>query len=202
MRFASLRPPRCLHQIRQNVGMKPQKRISQWKRFCTTAPKNERRADAARHDSHMSVAYYMSAIAVFIFGLSYASVPLYKVFCQMTGFGGTTQRVDGNKASTVHPVEGGKIVRVDFSSNVHSTMPWKFKPTQASVKVVPGETALAFYTVKNPSSKAITGVATYNVYPPKAGLYFSKIQVNVSSQYAFSLYNSRYCSAFVSKNKG
>jgi len=55
-------------------------------------------------------------------------------------------------------------------------MPWKFKPQQQSVKVVPGETALAFYKATNPTKSAITGVATYNVFPPKAGLYFNKIQ--------------------------
>ena len=125
---------------------------------------------------NMSVAYNMGAVAVFIFGLSYASVPLYKVFCQMTGFGGTTQRADEALATTVKPLDGGSVIRVDFTGDVHSTMPWSFRPTQRDVKVVPGETALAFYTVKNKSDKAITGVATYNVYPPKAGLYFNKIQ--------------------------
>jgi cytochrome c oxidase assembly protein subunit 11 len=122
------------------------------------------------------VAYYMGALAVFVFGVSYASVPLYKVFCTMTGFGGTTQVATEEKARKVTPVEGSKMIKIYFSSNVHDTMPWKFYPTQQSVKVVPGETALAFYTVKNKSTKAITGIATYNVYPPKAGLYFNKIQ--------------------------
>ena len=91
-------------------------------------------------------------------------------------FLGTTQRADVKKSLLVKPVEGAKIIRIDFTSNVHSEMPWTFRPTQRSVKVVPGETALAFYTVRNNSTKAITGVATYNVYPPKAGLYFNKIQ--------------------------
>ena len=118
----------------------------------------------------------MSAIAVLVFGISYASVPLYKVFCQMTGFGGTTQVADQTRANEVKPVDGGKVIRVDFTSSVHDEMPWKFKPTQRSVKVVPGETALAFYTVKNPTNTPMTGVATYNVHPPKAGLYFNKIQ--------------------------
>ena len=68
------------------------------------------------------------------------------------------------------------MIKVVFSSNVHSTMCWNFYPSQREVKLIPGETALAFYTVSNPSDKAITGVATYNVFPPKAGLYFSKIQ--------------------------
>ena len=71
---------------------------------------------------------------------------------------------------------GANVVRIDFTSSVHSEMPWKFKPTQSSVRIVPGETALAFYTVSNPTDKAIMGVATYNVHPPKAGLYFNKIQ--------------------------
>ena len=131
---------------------------------------------ASERSSNISMAYGVSAVAVLVFGLSYASVPLYKVFCQMTGFGGTTKRATESKAKTIKPVEGGKIVRIDFAAAVHDAMPWSFKPVQHSVKVVPGETALAFYTVKNPTDKPITGVATYNVHPPKAGLYFNKIQ--------------------------
>ena len=101
---------------------------------------------------------------------------LSSVFCQMTGFGGTTQRMDVNTAAVLKPSTSGRVVKVDFTSTVHSTMPWTFTPTQRSVTVVPGETALAFYTVRNNSDVAITGVATYNVFPPKAGLYFNKIQ--------------------------
>jgi len=140
------------------------------------ARSSNRVVSEAAQNENMRVAHYMGALAVFVFGVSDASVPLYKVFCQMTGFGGTTQRADEVKASTVKPVEGGKLIRVDFTGSVHSEMPWKFRPTQRDVRVVPGETALAFYTVSNPTSKAISGVATYNVHPPKAGLYFNKIQ--------------------------
>ena len=114
-------------------------------------------------DKNKQVAYYASALAIFVFGVSYASVPLYKMFCQVTGFGGTTQRVDALKAIKVKPAENGKVIRINFTSNVHSAMPWTFKPTQSSIKIVPGETALAFYTVKNNQNYAITGVATYNV---------------------------------------
>lgn len=127
-------------------------------------------------ESNRATALHITAAVVFVFGVSYASVPLYKIFCQVTGFGGTTQRVDDAAAVVVSPVDGAKIIRIDFTSSVHAAMPWKFKPTQKSVKVVPGETALAFYTVTNPTDKVITGVATYNVHPPKAGLYFNKIQ--------------------------
>ena len=124
----------------------------------------------------MRVAYYAGAFAVFFFGATYASVPMYKVFCQMTGFGGTTQRLDVVSAARIKPMTTGRVITVDFTANVHSEMPWTFSPTQRAVNIVPGETALAFYTVKNTSDVAITGVATYNVFPPKAGLYFNKIQ--------------------------
>ena len=79
-------------------------------------------------------------------------------------------------AKSIKPLDGGKIIEIVFTSNVHSTLPWEFRPAQLDIKLVPGETALAFYTVKNNADYAITGVATYNVYPPKAGLYFNKIQ--------------------------
>jgi cytochrome c oxidase assembly protein subunit 11 len=146
------------------------------KQSSSSSSNNNRSGSSRFSKDNSKVAYYMGALAVFVFGVSYASVPLYKVFCTMTGFGGTTQVATEEKARKVSPVEGSKMIRIYFSSNVHDTMPWKFFPTQQSVKVVPGETALAFYTVKNKSKKAITGIATYNVHPPKAGLYFNKIQ--------------------------
>lgn len=133
-------------------------------------------AGQATAEKNMKLAYYMGTMVVFVFGLSYAAVPLYKVFCQMTGFGGTTQVADEARAKKVVPLENGRIVKVFFSGTVHDAMPWSFRPTQNEVKVVPGETALAFYSVTNTADYPVTGVATYNVLPPKAGLYFSKIQ--------------------------
>lgn len=147
------------------------------KRFCTSQ-RNAQRNDRAKqiHDRNMKVAYFAATVAVTVFGVSYASVPLYKMFCQVTGFGGTTQVADEKKAKAMKPVEGGDILKVYFMSSVHDEMPWNFVPTQNEVRVVPGETALAFYTVKNTADHPVTGVATYNVFPPKAGLYFNKIQ--------------------------
>lgn len=133
-------------------------------------------ASPPEKETNMRTMYYMASIAVFVFGLSYASVPLYKLFCQVTGFGGTTQKVTEAEAVNIVPIDGANIITIDFDANVPSTMPWKFYPTQRRIKVVPGETALAFYTAKNPTDEVITGIATYNVHPPKAGLYFSKIQ--------------------------
>lgn len=147
---------------------------SSWRRFSSNkeGPKGSTSSD----ERNMKIAYISGTIAIFVFGLSYASVPLYKVFCAMTGFGGTTQVATEEMSRAIVPVEGGKIIKVYFTADVHDTMPWKFKPTQREVRVIPGETALAFYTVKNTKDFPITGVATYNVHPPKAGLYFNKIQ--------------------------
>lgn len=127
-------------------------------------------------EKNAKIGLYATAVGIFLFGLTYASVPLYKVFCQVTGFGGTTQRAEESKARTVKPVDGARLISVYFDGTVPDTMPWRFTPAQLSVKVVPGETALAFYTAKNLSNRGITGVATYNVFPPQAGLYFNKIQ--------------------------
>ena len=130
----------------------------------------------ALKEKNRRVMLYGTATAIGVFGLAYASVPLYKVFCQATGFGGTTQREENAaKIRDLRPVEG-RVLRISFVGDTADTMPWSFKPEQRDVKVVPGETALAFYQAKNKTDKAITGVATYNVFPFKAGLYFHKIQ--------------------------
>ena len=130
----------------------------------------------ALKEKNRRIMMYTTATAIGVFGLAYASVPLYKVFCQATGFGGTTQREENaEKIRELQPVEG-RTLRISFVGDTADTMPWSFKPEQRDVKVVPGETALAFYQAKNKTDKAITGVATYNVFPFKAGLYFHKIQ--------------------------
>ncbi|OQR82649.1 cytochrome c oxidase assembly protein COX11, mitochondrial precursor [Thraustotheca clavata] len=141
-------------------------------RFMSTGSKYQRNLD----EKNKRILMYTASTALLFFGAAYAAVPLYKIFCQMTGFGGTTQRSDMLTAEKLSPVEGAKPIRVTFDGGVASSMPWSFRPIQRDLVIVPGETALAFYTAKNPTDKAITGVATYNVYPPKAGLYFNKIQ--------------------------
>ena len=185
----------------------------------------------SQQQRNINTAWYSVAIVIGALGASYAAVPLYKVFCQTTGFGGTTQRVlnDSNNnnnqendasngssnddeynntmevylqrlassilpagtAARVHtwtdvdamerlrslkPVSNHDMITVRFDTTVTDIMPWSFVPVQLDVKVVPGETALSFFRVTNHSKKAITGVATYNVHPPKVGLYFQKIQ--------------------------
>ena len=102
-------------------------------------------------------------------GLSFASVPLYRMFCAATGYAGTPQigGADGPGAS------GGTIV-VRFDANTSPSIPWAFKAGIPSVKAKLGEENLAYYVGRNNSGRAITGVATYNVTPDKVGRYFHK----------------------------
>eukprot|EP00252_Welwitschia_mirabilis_P013879 TRINITY_DN3068_c0_g1_i1.p1 TRINITY_DN3068_c0_g1~~TRINITY_DN3068_c0_g1_i1.p1 ORF type:complete len:317 (+),score=44.74 TRINITY_DN3068_c0_g1_i1:674-1624(+) len=123
---------------------------------------------------------YLVAVVVAMVGLTYAAVPLYRKFCQSTGYGGTVQRRETVEEKIArHAQEGTQTSRdivVQFNADVADGMPWKFIPSQREVKVKPGESALAFYTAENFSSNAITGVSTYNVTPMKAAIYFNKIQ--------------------------
>jgi cytochrome c oxidase assembly protein subunit 11 len=103
-------------------------------------------------------------------GLGYASVPLYRMFCQATGLNGTTQRAQQAPGAV------GRTVRVDFDTNVDPKLPWKFAPEQKSMTVEIGARNMAFFTATNTGTKPITGSATFNVTPAQAGLYFTKIQ--------------------------
>ena len=103
--------------------------------------------------------------------LAFASVPLYRLFCQVTGFDGTTMRA----AAAPGPV-AGKEVAVRFDANVSTSLPWRFAPEKAREIVTIGEREMAFYTAKNLSARPVTGTATFNVSPVQAGKYFSKIQ--------------------------
>ncbi|GFS39479.1 cytochrome c oxidase assembly protein CtaG / Cox11 family [Actinidia rufa] len=104
-------------------------------------------------------------------GYSYAAVPLYRRFCQATGYGGTVQRRESVEEKIARHAQEGTVttreVVVQFNADVADGMPWKFLPTQREVRVKPGESALAFYTAENRSSTPITGVSTYNVTPMK-----------------------------------
>ena len=111
-------------------------------------------------------------------GLTYAAVPLYKMFCQVTGFGGTpkTAASHGLKIDNLVPNVAARPLTILFFGEVNSNMRWKFYPQQSEITVFPGETALAFYTAHNPTDEDIIGVSSYNVVPSKAAPYFTKIQ--------------------------
>ena len=112
----------------------------------------------------MSVVFFMGA-------LSYASVPLYKLFCQVTGYGGTTQVVENTSDKILD-----RSIIVRFDANVNPALDWKFLPTQRSLELSLGENALAFYRAENTGSTPVVGTATFNVTPDKAGIYFNKVE--------------------------
>jgi cytochrome c oxidase assembly protein subunit 11 len=107
-------------------------------------------------------------------GLAFASVPLYRLFCQVTGFGGTPLRASEASASSLQST--GKIISVRFDANTNSALPWVFKPEEHQQRVAIGARDMAFYTAKNLGDKTVTGTATFNVTPSQAGQYFTKIQ--------------------------
>jgi cytochrome c oxidase assembly protein subunit 11 len=123
--------------------------------------------------SNRRIALQLASIAVGMVMLAYASVPLYRLFCQVTGFGGTTQRADAKpytgKAST-------REVTVSFDANTDPNLPWKFEPLERHVAVRVGENRLVAFRAENLSKSPTKGTATFNVTPNSVGKYFNKIQ--------------------------
>lgn len=111
--------------------------------------------------------------ALAMLGMGFAAVPLYDMFCRVTGFGGTTQRADLAEANAVQI--GSQTMSVRFDGNTDPGLPWKFAPMQVTQQMPIGTRKLAFYRAENLSDKPITGVASFNVQPELAGLYFKKI---------------------------
>ena len=174
-------------------------------------------------NSQLSKGFYFLGIVFIIFGLSYLAVPLYRLYCQITGYGGTikqgtfiigettntgaaplpssdgamgTQRSnteegfnpkdqganDRFSGSGETTVMGRPLIReitIRFNADLNENLPWKFRPAANEIKVIVGEGAaptLTFYSLTNLSDQPATGVATYNVTPAKAAIYFNKIQ--------------------------
>ncbi|MBE0530301.1 MAG: cytochrome c oxidase assembly protein [Rhodospirillales bacterium] len=113
-------------------------------------------------------------VVVGMAGLAFASVPLYRLFCQVTGYGGTPRvALDGQAGGAD---AAGRSITVRFDANVNPALPWRFKPEQNRIQVPLGESALAVYRAENLSDTPITGTATFNVTPNKAAPYFVKVQ--------------------------
>lgn len=112
-------------------------------------------------------------LAVGMTGVGYASVPLYRIFCQVTGFGGTTRMAVGE---TAPGAVQGKTMSVRFDANHSSKLPWDFRPESRRELVAIGARDITFFSAKNLSDKPVTGTATFNVTPTQAGKYFTKIQ--------------------------
>lgn len=116
-------------------------------------------------------AFALVAVIAGMIGLTAASVPLYRLFCQVTGYGGTT-----DVAETVPEQATDVVVEVSFNADVDKKLPWRFRPLQKSVRVRVGEPGLALFEAVNVSDRTLVGQAVYNVTPFKVGSYFYKVQ--------------------------
>jgi len=136
-------------------------------------------ASAPLANRNLRTGLFALLLAVGMLGLGYAAVPLYRMFCQVTGFGGTTQRAsvaEANLAAQFARSGGGPSISVRFDANLAHDMPWTFRPRQVTDTVAIGERDLAIFEARNNSDEPITGTATFNVEPEQAGAYFNKIQ--------------------------
>ena len=126
---------------------------------------------AAKEKSNRRLAAMLALFVAFMIGLSFAAVPLYRMFCAATGYAGTPQRA-AKGPGKIYP----QTVVVRFDANVAPGLPWSFEPEQPEVEVHVGETKLAFFRATNKSDEAVTGSAVFNVSPGYMGKYFTKIQ--------------------------
>jgi len=118
-----------------------------------------------------ATALLLVSVVAAMLGLSFASVPLYRLFCQATGLGGTTQR-----AVSAPGAKSDIVIIVPFDAETAPELAWEFRPPQRTVAVRPGEERQVFYRAINKTNAPTTGSATYNVTPAKAGIYFDKLQ--------------------------
>jgi cytochrome c oxidase assembly protein subunit 11 len=130
---------------------------------------SEEKVGANRRD--ITAVAICAGIVVAMIGLSYAAVPLYRLYCQATGYAGTTQRA-AKPSDTVLD----RTLLVRFDANVSPDLPWRFEPLQKKLDVKIGENTLALYRATNTSDKPVTGTAVFNVAPENAGLHFNKVQ--------------------------
>lgn len=120
---------------------------------------------------HKRVGLICAGVVVGMLGMAYAAVPLYQLFCQVTGYAGTTQR-----AVSESDVVLEKTIEIRFDANISNALDWSFKPGQRSVKVKLGEKKQVVYLASNLAGEATYGTATFNVSPPQAGAYFNKLE--------------------------
>ncbi|GAA5895539.1 Cox11p [Sporobolomyces salmoneus] len=138
-----------------------------------------RRAQQAHYkERNRSLLLYSAATILLVTASSYLAVPLYRVFCSTTGYAGTpvTDPSKFLKERLVARTDLDKRIKVEFNADSSDSLPWTFTPQQKEVRVLPGETALAFYTAKNLSEEDIIGIATYNVTPNNIAPYFAKVE--------------------------
>lgn len=121
----------------------------------------------------------MLGVALGMLGLGYASVPLYDLFCKVTGFAGTTQRASDTDAGLAARIAASGATRdivIRFDANVARDMPWSFRPERATDTIAIGSRDQAIFLARNDSDEPVIGTASFNVFPNEAGKYFSKVQ--------------------------
>ena len=121
--------------------------------------------------NNLKITFSLIFVVCFMLFLSFAAVPLYKLFCQVTGYGGTPKIVNVEDKIKISE----KKIKIEFNSDVNKKLNWSFKPEQRSIESKIGESVLAFYKAKNNGNESLTGIATYNVLPFEAGQYFNKV---------------------------
>ena len=134
---------------------------------------------ALPHNRNRRLGLLMVLVPLAMLGMGFAAVPLYRLFCQVTGFAGTTQRATAAEAVDAAQFArsaGGTTISVRFDSQVERGMPWTFKPLQTTQTIALGERSMALFMAQNNSDEPITGSATFNVVPEQTGSYFKKIQ--------------------------
>ena len=129
--------------------------------------------DQAQRKRTVRTGFLAGALALSMVGVGFAAVPLYRIFCQVTGFGGTTQKVDAAQAAEFVP--STDTITVRFDSNIRG-VPWSFGPEHVTDTVTLGSRDMAIFIAKNESAADSIGTASYNVTPEQAGKYFNKVQ--------------------------
>jgi cytochrome c oxidase assembly protein subunit 11 len=120
---------------------------------------------------NFSLALNLGALVLGMVMLSYASVPLYRLFCEATGYGGTTRSGTYTVGKTFD-----RTIAIKFNADIDPALPWTFVPGEKLHKAKVGEQALTYFVAHNKSDKPVTGRAVYNVVPHKAGQYFVKME--------------------------
>lgn len=129
------------------------------------------RTSKASPNSNRRIVIACAAFTLSMLGMSFAAVPLYNLFCRVTGYGGTTQRVEQMSDTILD-----RTVKVRFDANVAGGLGWSFRPLQREVELRIGETIEVAYEATNTVTSASNGQATFNVTPQSAGAYFNKVQ--------------------------
>jgi cytochrome c oxidase assembly protein subunit 11 len=127
-------------------------------------------ASEPQHNRNLRLAVILAGVVVGMVGMAFAAVPLYALFCQVTGFGGTTQVSEGNPKGTI-----ARQMAVRFDANVSGDLAWRVTPAKPVVNDI-GTVATVNYVAQNLSSRTVTGTAIFNVTPDSAGIYFNKME--------------------------